>query len=156
MIFTSAQLRNSIHICMHNNLQFPLPVQDELESYSFKSIYRCDAINTEKHFPSLLLLVCQSADQKKPDIHFFNCETVKVSNNNNQRMSSLSSLTQSVILNCRPVLVQVLRVMPLPDCHSRRQSKSVTTSRARFRVPQGVRRSPRPSGTVNVTVTGQI
>lgn len=59
-----------------------LLMQDELENYSFKSIFRCDAINTEKHFPSLLLLVCQSADQKKPDIHFFNCETVKVSNNN--------------------------------------------------------------------------
>uniref|UniRef100_A0A3Q4AFS8 SH3 domain-containing protein n=1 Tax=Mola mola TaxID=94237 RepID=A0A3Q4AFS8_MOLML len=51
--------------------------QDELEIYSFKSIHRCDAVNTEKHFPSLLLLVCRSADQKKPDIHFFNCETVK-------------------------------------------------------------------------------
>ncbi|XP_073346147.1 epidermal growth factor receptor kinase substrate 8-like protein 1 [Pagrus major] len=51
--------------------------QDELERYSFKSIYRCDAVNTEKHFPSLLLLVCQSSEQKKPDIHFFNCETVK-------------------------------------------------------------------------------
>ncbi|XP_030611230.1 epidermal growth factor receptor kinase substrate 8-like protein 1 isoform X2 [Archocentrus centrarchus] len=51
--------------------------QDELESYTFRSIYRCEAINTEKHFPSLLMLVCQSADQKKPDIHFFNCETVK-------------------------------------------------------------------------------
>ncbi|XP_038592571.1 epidermal growth factor receptor kinase substrate 8-like protein 1 isoform X1 [Micropterus salmoides] len=51
--------------------------QDELEKYSFKSIHRCDAINTEKHFPSLLLLVCQGVDQKKPDIHFFNCETVK-------------------------------------------------------------------------------
>ncbi|XP_042253728.1 epidermal growth factor receptor kinase substrate 8-like protein 1 isoform X1 [Thunnus albacares] len=51
--------------------------QDELEYYSFKSIYRCDAINTEKLFPSLLLLVCQGADQKKPDIHFFSCETVK-------------------------------------------------------------------------------
>ncbi|XP_029700341.1 epidermal growth factor receptor kinase substrate 8-like protein 1 isoform X3 [Takifugu rubripes] len=50
---------------------------DELESYSYKSIYRCDAVNSEKHFPSLLLLVCQSAAQKKPDIHFFNCETVK-------------------------------------------------------------------------------
>uniref|UniRef100_A0A3Q0QQB2 EPS8 signaling adaptor L1b n=1 Tax=Amphilophus citrinellus TaxID=61819 RepID=A0A3Q0QQB2_AMPCI len=52
--------------------------QDELESYTFRSIYRCEAINTEKHFPSLLMLVCQSADQKKPDIHFFNCETVKL------------------------------------------------------------------------------
>uniref|UniRef100_UPI0037E7BDDF epidermal growth factor receptor kinase substrate 8-like protein 1 isoform X2 n=1 Tax=Semicossyphus pulcher TaxID=241346 RepID=UPI0037E7BDDF len=51
--------------------------QDELENYAFKSILRCDAINTEKHFPSLLLLVCQSTDQKKPDIHFFNCEAVK-------------------------------------------------------------------------------
>ena len=54
-------------------------MQDELEIYSFRSIHRCDAINTEKHFPSLLLLVCQSEDQKKPDILFFNCETVKVS-----------------------------------------------------------------------------
>ncbi|XP_034563366.1 epidermal growth factor receptor kinase substrate 8-like protein 1 [Notolabrus celidotus] len=51
--------------------------QDELERYYFKSIYRCDAINTEKQFSSMLLLVCQSSDQKKPDIHFFNCETVK-------------------------------------------------------------------------------
>ncbi|XP_071782882.2 epidermal growth factor receptor kinase substrate 8-like protein 1 isoform X2 [Centroberyx gerrardi] len=51
--------------------------QDELEKYSIQSIYRCDAIHTEKRFPSLLLLVCQSTDQKKPDIHFFNCETVK-------------------------------------------------------------------------------
>ncbi|KAM3859572.1 epidermal growth factor receptor kinase substrate 8-like protein 1 [Diretmus argenteus] len=51
--------------------------QDELEEYSVKSIYRCNAIHTEKRFPSLLLLVCQSADQKKPDIHFFNCETVR-------------------------------------------------------------------------------
>lgn len=51
--------------------------QDELEQYAFRSIFRCDAINTERHFPSLLLLVCQSADQKKPDIQFFNCETVK-------------------------------------------------------------------------------
>lgn len=62
-----------------NDLQFRPLTQDELENYSFKSIFRCDAVNTEKHFPSLLLLVCQSADQKKPDIHFFNCEAVKVS-----------------------------------------------------------------------------
>ncbi|KAM8836991.1 LOW QUALITY PROTEIN: epidermal growth factor receptor kinase substrate 8-like protein 1 [Spinachia spinachia] len=53
--------------------------QDELENYSFKSILRCDAIDTERRFPSLLLLVCQSAGQQKPDIHFFDCEAVKVS-----------------------------------------------------------------------------
>ncbi|XP_056152963.1 epidermal growth factor receptor kinase substrate 8-like protein 1 [Lampris incognitus] len=51
--------------------------QDELEKYLTDSIFRCEAIHTEKRFPSLLLLVCQSVDQKKPDIHFFNCETVK-------------------------------------------------------------------------------
>lgn len=50
--------------------------QDELEKYTFKSILRCDS-KSERHFPSLLLLVCQSSDQKKPDIHFFNCEMVK-------------------------------------------------------------------------------
>ncbi|XP_029933319.1 epidermal growth factor receptor kinase substrate 8-like protein 1 isoform X2 [Myripristis murdjan] len=50
--------------------------QDELERYSVTSVYRCEAIHTEKRFPSLLLLVCRSEDQKKPDIHFFNCETV--------------------------------------------------------------------------------
>ncbi|XP_029954165.1 epidermal growth factor receptor kinase substrate 8-like protein 1 isoform X1 [Salarias fasciatus] len=54
-----------------------LQTQDELERYSFKNIYNCSAINSEKHFSSLLQLVCQAADQKKPDIHFFNCETVK-------------------------------------------------------------------------------
>uniref|UniRef100_A0A8C2X5Z5 EPS8 signaling adaptor L1b n=1 Tax=Cyclopterus lumpus TaxID=8103 RepID=A0A8C2X5Z5_CYCLU len=56
--------------------------QDELENYAYKSILRCNAINTEKHFPSLLLLVCQSEEDPKPDIHFFSCEAVKVSNTN--------------------------------------------------------------------------
>ena len=66
---------------MYDNLKFDLLLQDELENYSFKSIYRCDAFNTEKHFPSLLMLICQSEDQKKPDILFFSCEAVRVSNN---------------------------------------------------------------------------
>ncbi|XP_029102389.1 epidermal growth factor receptor kinase substrate 8-like protein 1 isoform X3 [Scleropages formosus] len=48
--------------------------QDELEVYPVSSIHRCDAILTEKQFPSLLLLVCQSGAQKKPDILFFSCE----------------------------------------------------------------------------------
>ncbi|KPP69457.1 epidermal growth factor receptor kinase substrate 8-like protein 1-like, partial [Scleropages formosus] len=48
--------------------------RDELEVYPVSSIHRCDAILTEKQFPSLLLLVCQSGAQKKPDILFFSCE----------------------------------------------------------------------------------
>lgn len=55
--------------------------QYELESYGLASILRCDAIDPEQQFTSLLLLVCQGADLQKPDIHFFDCETVKVSNN---------------------------------------------------------------------------
>ncbi|KAM4525466.1 epidermal growth factor receptor kinase substrate 8-like protein 1 isoform 2-T3 [Odontesthes bonariensis] len=55
----------------------PVSMQDELENYPLKKVYRCNAIDTEKHFPSLLLLVCQSADQEKPDVHFFNCEAEK-------------------------------------------------------------------------------
>lgn len=53
--------------------------QDELEAYPVSCIHRCDAILTEKQFPSLLLLVCQYGPRKKPDIHFFSCENVGVS-----------------------------------------------------------------------------
>lgn len=84
----------------HSNFLFHPLMQDELENYSFKSIYRCDAVNTEKHFPSLLLLVCQSVEQKKPDIHFFNCETVKVSNYTVVKLPSRSCLTLSCVCAC--------------------------------------------------------
>ncbi|XP_026171059.1 epidermal growth factor receptor kinase substrate 8-like protein 1 isoform X2 [Mastacembelus armatus] len=71
--------------------------QDELENYTFKSIYRCSAINTEKHFPSLLMLICQIADKKKPDIHFFNCEAVRAEKICDEitHMVSASSTSQS-------------------------------------------------------------
>ncbi|KAF6734777.1 Epidermal growth factor receptor kinase substrate 8-like protein 1 [Oryzias melastigma] len=51
--------------------------QEEVEQYTLKNIYRCDSINSDKHFPSMLLLVCQVTDQTKPDILFFSCETVR-------------------------------------------------------------------------------
>ncbi|XP_028989904.1 epidermal growth factor receptor kinase substrate 8-like protein 1 isoform X2 [Betta splendens] len=51
--------------------------QDELERYALKSIYRCEAANMEALFPSLLVLVCQSAEEKTPEILFFSCEAVK-------------------------------------------------------------------------------
>ncbi|KAJ0060194.1 hypothetical protein NL108_004055, partial [Boleophthalmus pectinirostris] len=105
---------------------------DELEKYTFKSILRCDS-KTEKHFPSLLLLVCQSPDQKKPDIHFFNCEMVKVSHtqqpqNNSAMASSLQVLQVCLLLDpCRP-------------------SRSARTSHMHFQVNM-----PTEAGTVNVT-----
>lgn len=120
--------------------------QDELESYVFKSIFRCDAVNTEKLFPSLLLLVCQSADQKKPDIHFFNCETVKVSNNLSgsrpgpPRWSWVADL-----------LSQFLRHQTNGDTCYRRRSRSVMTSHKRFQIPPrtGPRSCLRSSGRKN-------
>lgn len=132
---------------------FHLLMQDELENYSFKSIYRCDAINTEKHFSSLLLLICQSADQTKPDIHFFNCETVKVSNHTGVSFPSVLSGSVCPFWIVSPV--QVLQVMPLPVTYSCRQSRSVTTSHMQFRIlpKAGLRSSLTPSGTVNVMVT---
>ncbi|XP_014823770.1 PREDICTED: epidermal growth factor receptor kinase substrate 8-like protein 1 isoform X1 [Poecilia mexicana] len=61
-----------------NSLRFrDASSEDELERYSFRDIYRCDTIDTVKHFPLLLLLICQRANQKKPDIHFFNCEPMQ-------------------------------------------------------------------------------
>lgn len=97
--------RHSIQICLYNNYiinkfinnnkyKIYILLQDELEKYSFKSIFRCNAINTEKRFPSLLMLICQSEDQKKPEIHFFNCEAVKVSKIN--RAASQSFLLDPV------------------------------------------------------------
>nr|XP_061807924.1 epidermal growth factor receptor kinase substrate 8-like protein 1 [Nerophis lumbriciformis] len=54
-----------------------IQTEEELENYSFKSIFRCDSIISEELFPSLLLLVCQSVHEKKPEILFFNCENKK-------------------------------------------------------------------------------
>ncbi|KAL6095212.1 eps8l1 [Pungitius sinensis] len=51
--------------------------QEELENYSVGSVLRCEAVHADQHFPSLLLLVGQSAGKQEPDIHFFDCETVK-------------------------------------------------------------------------------
>ncbi|KAM9716233.1 epidermal growth factor receptor kinase substrate 8-like protein 1 isoform 2-T2 [Menidia menidia] len=50
--------------------------QDELENYSLREVYRCDAIDSEEH-SSLLQLVCRGVNQEEPDVLFFNSETVK-------------------------------------------------------------------------------
>ncbi|CAL8283519.1 unnamed protein product [Merluccius merluccius] len=52
-----------------------IQTKEELERYPVESVYRCDAVFNVKQFPSVLLLVCQSTDQIKPDILFFSCET---------------------------------------------------------------------------------
>ncbi|XP_061613278.1 epidermal growth factor receptor kinase substrate 8-like protein 1 isoform X1 [Phyllopteryx taeniolatus] len=54
-----------------------IQTKEELENYSFNSIFRCESIHSKELFPSLLLLVCQSVNEKKPDILFFNCENTK-------------------------------------------------------------------------------
>ncbi|XP_077595878.1 epidermal growth factor receptor kinase substrate 8-like protein 1 isoform X2 [Stigmatopora nigra] len=54
-----------------------IQTDEELENYPYKSIFRCDAIHSQEIFPSLLLLVCQSIHEKKPEILFFDCENKK-------------------------------------------------------------------------------
>lgn len=147
--FKCAQLWNTTHICIHNDHQFYLPLQDELESYAFRSIFRCEAVNTEKHFPSLLMLVCQGEDQKKPDIHFFNCETVKVS----------ADGARSFPKCCPGWVIGSICIRFYQWCHLHvvilnRQSKSATKSRWQFRLPPPARVScPLMTGTVTVIIT---
>ncbi|XP_051927954.1 epidermal growth factor receptor kinase substrate 8-like protein 1 isoform X1 [Hippocampus zosterae] len=67
-----------------------IQTKEELEKYTFTSIFRCESINSEERFPSLLLLVCQSPNEKKPDILFFDCENIQaeqVCNNITQAVS---------------------------------------------------------------------
>ncbi|XP_075043928.1 epidermal growth factor receptor kinase substrate 8-like protein 2 isoform X2 [Mixophyes fleayi] len=48
--------------------------QDELEVFPLSIVLQCQSIQGPHRYPNILLLVCQEADQSKPDIHFFNCE----------------------------------------------------------------------------------
>ncbi|XP_028669520.1 epidermal growth factor receptor kinase substrate 8-like protein 1 [Erpetoichthys calabaricus] len=50
--------------------------KDDLETFPLTTVQRCDAIEGEKRFPSLLLLVSQDMTQQKPDVHFFQCDNV--------------------------------------------------------------------------------
>ncbi|XP_049615076.1 epidermal growth factor receptor kinase substrate 8-like protein 1 isoform X2 [Syngnathus scovelli] len=54
-----------------------IQTKEELEKYYLDSIFRCESVNAEELFPSVLLLVCQSPNEKKPDVLFFNCEDMK-------------------------------------------------------------------------------
>lgn len=118
-------------LCDFTKCSLHLLPQDELESYAYKSIYRCDAVNSEKHFPSLLLLVCQSAEQKKPDIHFFNCETVKVSSRSGLSSPSAASTIRllQVTRLLKPCLLQAEQIRDdiarAVSDSSRRKSKNV-------------------------------
>ncbi|KAL4617864.1 epidermal growth factor receptor kinase substrate 8-like protein 1 isoform X3 [Arapaima gigas] len=81
--------------------------QDELEVYPVSSIHRCDAIFTEKQFPSLLLLVCQNGPQKKPDIHFFTCENVGAEFIREDIISAVSDFTSKT--NKRPEVLRSIQ-----------------------------------------------
>ncbi|XP_056382997.1 epidermal growth factor receptor kinase substrate 8-like protein 2 isoform X2 [Hyla sarda] len=48
--------------------------QEELENFPLSIVQHCRSLQGPHRYPHILLLVCQEADQNKPDIHFFNCE----------------------------------------------------------------------------------
>ncbi|XP_061911960.1 epidermal growth factor receptor kinase substrate 8-like protein 1 [Entelurus aequoreus] len=76
-----------------------IQTKEEIEQYSFDSIFRCEAVNSEELFPSLLLLVSQSASEKKPDILYFSCEPVKaevICDNITQAVSKFTKTKQTI------------------------------------------------------------
>uniref|UniRef100_A0A3B3SC42 Uncharacterized protein n=1 Tax=Paramormyrops kingsleyae TaxID=1676925 RepID=A0A3B3SC42_9TELE len=88
--------------------------QDELEAYPVSCIHRCDAILTEKQFPSLLLLVCQYGPRKKPDVHFFNCENVGAEPIRDDIISAVSDHTSKT--NRRPEVLRYLLCLLTVNC----------------------------------------
>ncbi|KAE8607209.1 hypothetical protein XENTR_v10011081 [Xenopus tropicalis] len=48
--------------------------QEELENFPLPIVQHCQNLSGPHRYPHVVLLVCQDADQPKPDIHFFNCE----------------------------------------------------------------------------------
>ncbi|XP_053304689.1 epidermal growth factor receptor kinase substrate 8-like protein 2 isoform X2 [Spea bombifrons] len=48
--------------------------QEELENFPLSIVHHCQSVPGPHRYPHVLLLVCQEADQHKPDIHFFNCD----------------------------------------------------------------------------------
>nr|XP_057917376.1 epidermal growth factor receptor kinase substrate 8-like protein 1 isoform X2 [Doryrhamphus excisus] len=76
-----------------------IQTKEEIEKYSFNSIFRCEAVNSEELFPSLLLLVSQSVSEKKPDILYFSCEPVKaehICDNITQAVSKSNRTKQTI------------------------------------------------------------
>ncbi|XP_048869130.1 epidermal growth factor receptor kinase substrate 8-like protein 1 [Brienomyrus brachyistius] len=106
--------------------------QDELEAYPVSCIHRCDAILTEKEFPSLLLLVCQYGPRKKPDIHFFNCENIGAEPIRDDIISAVSDHTSKT--NRRP---EVLRMN-----QARLVQPSTAAGAMKEQGPQGIPNPP--------------
>ncbi|MBN3300541.1 ES8L1 protein, partial [Amia calva] len=50
---------------------------DELEEYPLSCVQRCEAVLSERRYPSLLLLLCQEPSQKQPEVHIFNCQHLR-------------------------------------------------------------------------------
>nr|XP_005895194.1 PREDICTED: epidermal growth factor receptor kinase substrate 8-like protein 2 [Bos mutus] len=51
--------------------------QEELENFPLPSVRHSQTVLNQLRYPSVLLLVCQDADQSKPDVHFFHCDEVE-------------------------------------------------------------------------------
>lgn len=50
--------------------------KEELENYGLGGVLRCDALPPSAHARSLLLLLCQDAEQAQPDAHVFQCDHI--------------------------------------------------------------------------------
>uniref|UniRef100_A0A4W4E5D6 EPS8 signaling adaptor L2 n=1 Tax=Electrophorus electricus TaxID=8005 RepID=A0A4W4E5D6_ELEEL len=50
---------------------------EELENFPLSTVHHSQTVLKQTRYPSVLLLVCQDAEQHKPDIHFFYCDEVE-------------------------------------------------------------------------------
>lgn len=60
-------------------LSFIIFLQEELENFPLSTIHLCQTVLNQTRYLSVLLLVCQDKEQHRPDIHFFHCDEVEVS-----------------------------------------------------------------------------
>ncbi|XP_008590354.1 PREDICTED: LOW QUALITY PROTEIN: epidermal growth factor receptor kinase substrate 8-like protein 2, partial [Galeopterus variegatus] len=51
--------------------------QEELENFPLPTVQHSQTVLDQLRYPSVLLLVCQDAEQSRPDIHFFHCDEVE-------------------------------------------------------------------------------
>ncbi|XP_068116924.1 epidermal growth factor receptor kinase substrate 8-like protein 2 isoform X2 [Hyperolius riggenbachi] len=63
-----------LQVMSHSISLLDCATQDELENFPLSSVQHCQSIQGPPRYPHILFIVCQEADQPRPDIHFFNCE----------------------------------------------------------------------------------
>ncbi|XP_066564785.1 epidermal growth factor receptor kinase substrate 8-like protein 1a isoform X2 [Amia ocellicauda] len=113
--------------------------QDELEEYPLSCVQRCEAVLSERRYPSLLLLLCQEPSQKQPEVHIFNCQHLRAELIRDDIISAMSDHR-----NKGNTRAETLR-------YNKSQMQDLQSQAAGIRVPPPT--APRSSGAVRVLLS---